>query len=289
MASKAGYRSRVNYMSVIFSMALVLLMLGLFGYALLFGSRLAIALRESIQVVTELREDVDVETVETLIASLRKSRFVKAETVKKITREEAAKTMKAEFGEDFSGLGMPNPFFDIITFNVPAEFMHPDSLLWIREALIQEPGVSDVFYQQNVAELIAANVKKVAWGALLIAIFFIFAAATLIHNTVRLSLFANRFLIKNMELVGATWGFISRPYLWRAVWHGLLSGLMAAGSLWGMHSALEQYLPQWGDLSQPESLVLLCVGLVLLGVLVNTMSTFFVVRKYLRLRVDDLF
>jgi cell division transport system permease protein len=289
MLKKAGYKSRVNYLSVVFSMALVLFMLGLFGYALLFGTRMAVALRESIQLVAELREDSDKADASSLMAALRESRFVKPESVKLITKEEAARTMKAEFGEDFSRLGMPNPFFDIITFNVPATFMHPDSLEWIREALVQEPIVSEVFYQENVAELIAANIKKVAWGALLIAIFFIFAAATLIHNTVRLSLFANRFLIKNMELVGATWGFISRPYLKRAIWHGLMSGLVAAGALWGLHSALENYIPQWREMGQPEALIVLSAILVLLGMVVNAASTFFVVRKYLRLRVDDLF
>jgi cell division transport system permease protein len=289
MHSKAGYKSRVNYLSVIFSMALVLFMLGLFGYALFFGTRLAVALRESIQLVAELREDTDNTTASTLVESLRESRFVKPESVKLITKEEAARTMKAEFGEDFSRLDMPNPFFDIIVFNVPAAYMHPDSLAWISDALTQEEGVSEVFYQLNVAELIAANVKKVAWGALLIAIFFIFAAATLIHNTVRLSLFANRFLIKNMELVGATWGFISRPYLKRALWHGLLSGLLASASLWGLHAALEKYLPQWREMSQPEALFILSAVLIVLGMWINAASTFLVVRKYLSLRVDDLF
>ncbi len=289
MSSTATYRSRVNYMNVVFSMALVLFMLGLFGYALIYGRQLADSLRESINIVVELKESSDRSSADSLQAALRLSTFVKPESVRLISKEEAAKTMKEEFGEDFAQLGLPNPFFDVVTFNVPANYMHSDSLTWIRAAVREQPGVNDVFYQQTAAELVAANIKKVAWGALIIAAFFIFAAATLIHNTVRLALFANRFLIKNMELVGATWGFISRPYLKRAALHGFAGGLLAAGALWLLHAGLASGMSQWRELAHVQVVAGLCAALVFLGVLVTTGSTFFVVRKYLRLRVDDLF
>lgn len=289
MSGTATYRTKVNYINVILSMALVLFMLGLFGFALLYGRQLATALRESIDIVVEMKEQSGKPEADSLVFALRAGAFVKSESVRFISKEEAARTMKAEFGEDFSRMGLPNPYYDVVTFNVQADMMHPDSLAWIRTAVREMPGVNDVFYQENTAELVAANIKKIAWGALIIAVFFIFAAATLIHNTIRLALYANRFLIKNMELVGATWGFISRPYLRRAALHGLLSGLIAAGALWMLHAGLKAGLPQWGALQHMEPMILLGVFLVVLGIAVHVFSTFLVVRKYLRLRADDLF
>ncbi|MBP8239413.1 MAG: permease-like cell division protein FtsX [Saprospiraceae bacterium] len=289
MSTTATYRARVNYTNVIVSMALVLFMLGLFGYALLYGRQLGELLRESIDVAVELTENAEKAQADKLMEVLNTSEFVKSGSVQLISKEEAAKIMQAELDEDFAQAGLSNPYFDMVTFNVKADWMHPDSLAWIRTALREEAGVNDVFYQGETAELIASNIKKVAWGALFTALFFIFAAATLIHNTIRLALFANRFLIKNMELVGATWGFISRPYLLRAVWHGLLSGLIAVLGLYILHRILESSIPQWKALGDGAVLLSMAVGLVVLGVAVQWLSTLVVVRKYLRLRVDELF
>jgi cell division transport system permease protein len=289
MSSQATYRSKVNYINVILSMAVVLFMLGLFGYALLYGSQLTKALRESIDIVVELKENTEKAQADSLAGALRSSEFVKAESVLFIPKEEAAKAMREEFGEDHAQLNLPNPYFDMLTFNVQAAYMQPDSLAWIRDAVREYAGVNDVFYQENTAGVVAANIKKIAWAALIIAVFFIFAAVTLIHNTIRLALFANRFLIKNMELTGATWGFISRPFLRRAVWHGLLSGLIACAALWLMHTGLETALPQWRTFGHAPTLFAAAVLLIMLGIAVHTLSTFTVVRKYLRLRVDDLF
>lgn len=283
------YRSKVNYLNVIFSMGLVLFMLGLFGYLMLYGRKLVVAFREGINLIVELKPDADQPGIDRLVNTLQRSRFVKPQSVRFISKEEAARTMAQEFGEDFNKLGLPNPFYHVVTFNVYAAYLQPDSLAEIRASLRQIPAVNDVFYHHSLADTVAANLKKVAWGALAIAVFFIFAAATLIHNTVRLALFANRFLIKNMELVGATWGFISRPYLQRAAWHGLISSALACLALWTMHVGLSAWLPLWRSMHSPEALGLLCAGLAVLGVGIGVVSTYLVVRKYLRLRVDELF
>ncbi len=285
----ATYRSKVNYLSVIFSMALVLFMLGLFGYLTLCGRKLVVAFREGINLIVELKPDAEQPGIDYLVNTLQRSYFVKPQSVRFISNEEAARTMAQEFGEDFNKLGLPNPFYHVVTFNVYAAYLQPDSLAGIRASLKEIPVVNDVFYHHSLADAIIANLKKVAWGALAIAVFLIFAAATLIHNTVRLALFANRFLIKNMELVGATWGFISRPYLQRAAWHGLISSALACLALWMMHAGLSAWLPVWHSMQSPEVLGLLCAGLVAAGVGIGVVSTYLVVRKYLRLRVDELF
>lgn len=289
MRDQPVQRTRVSYAGVIVSVTLVLLLMGIFGYALIYGSQLTRTLRESIHVIAELREGVsDLEADQTK-AELERSHFVKATTVQLITREEAARVMKEEVGDNFEYLGLPNPYFDVITFNVRAEYMHPDSLAAIRASLRTMPTVSDVFYQENLSGLVSANMQKITWGALAAALLLIIAAITLIHNTIRLALHANRFTIKNMELVGATWGFISRPFLRRALLHGLLSSALAVAALWLIHWSLSAALPQWRQLMQQDYLILVFVLMTVMGVFIQFSSTFFVVRKYLKLRVDDLF
>jgi cell division transport system permease protein len=279
----------VSYVGVIVSVTLVLLLMGIFGYALIYGSQLARTLRESIHVIAELKESVSDQEAHQVKAALEGSPFIKPSTVQLISREEAARAMKEEVGEHFEYLGLPNPYFDIVTFNVPSAYMHPDSLSWIRTTIMAMPAVSDVFYQENLSGLVSANMQKITWASLAGALLLIFAAITLIHNTIRLALHANRFTIKNMELVGATWGFISRPFLRRSFTHGLVSSGLAAGALWLMHWLLSLALPQWNQLMAREYLFLLFGLMTIMGVAIQLSSTFFIVRKYLKLRVDDLF
>ena len=122
-----------------------------------------------------------------------------------------------------------------------------------------------------------------------ISLFFLFVGITLIHNTIRLALYSNRFLIKNMQLVGASWKFISRPYLMRSVLHGLLSGVIAIGGLLILLWFLQNDLPELKSLQDIPSFSVLFLVLVLLGIGINALSTYFVVKRYLRMRVDDLY
>lgn len=197
--------------------------------------------------------------------------------------------MRKEFGEEFILLDMPNPLYDVLTFNVRAEYMQPDSLTRIREVVRELNAVSDVFYQESIAGDIIDNIQKVSLIVLSLGIFLLFIAFVLIHNTIRLALYANRFIIKNMELVGASWEFISRPYIFRSMWHGLISGLIALSGLALVVIGMQGLLPELGQLNNFFAFALLGVGLIFLGILISCVSTWFVVNKYLKMRVDDLY
>ena len=288
---RTAIRTRPNYLYAIISVALVLFLLGFFGLIILQAQNLVTTFKERVNVMIEFKPGTQGADLASFQELLKKSDFTKAGSVEFVSKEEAVRIMQEDedFGEDFLKLDLPNPFYDVVTFNVNAGYMNTDSLSAIQTALRSYNFVSDVYYQENLVDEIAGNIRKIGFIALGVGLFFILVAAALIHNTIRLALYSNRFLIKNMELVGASWKFISRPYLWRAVLHGLLSGLLAILALTGLLYWSLTGLPELNMLSDPLPLGLLFGGLVLLGIVITTASTYYVVSKYLKMRVDDLY
>lgn len=282
-------RTRPNYFYAILSVALVLFLLGLFGLIAIQANQLIKVFKERINVLVEIQEGTDTETISNLQARLEKSSFTKDNSVAFISREEAARDMSETFGEDFLKLDLPNPFYDIITFNLNAEYVHADSLQRIKAGIARDPYVTGVYYQENLVDEVGGNINRIGWISLIAALFFIIVAVTLIHNTIRLSLYANRFIIRNMELVGASWEFISRPYLIRALRHGLLSAAIAIGVLILLLSWVQNRFPEIKQIEDLTGFILLFAGLIIMGILINMASTYYVVRRYLRMREDDLY
>jgi cell division transport system permease protein len=282
-------RTKPNYFYAIISVALVLFLLGFFVLVVLQGQQVIKLSKEKVEIIVELKEDTSVDLREDLSVRLAKTPYVKENSIKFISKEEGAELMRKEFGEEFILLDMPNPLYDVLTFNVRSEYMQPDSLSRIREVVRELNAVSDVFYQESIAGEIINNIQKLSLVALGLGIFLLFIAFVLIHNTIRLALYANRFIIKNMELVGASWEFISRPYIFRSMWHGLISGLIALAGLALVVIGMQSLLPELGQLNNFFAFALLGIGLVLLGILISCVSTWFVVNKYLKMRVDDLY
>lgn len=286
---KTGPRTKPNYLYVILSVALVLFLLGFFGLMLLHANRLVRVFKERVNLMAEMREGTDTEAIAAIQEKIARSPFTKAGSVTFVSKEEAARLMSEDFGEDFLKLDLPNPFFDVITFNVKASYVNRDSLERIREQLLGESAVADVYFQESLVDNVSGNIHRIGLFALGLGIFFIVVAITLIHNTIRLALFANRFLIKNMELVGASWSFISRPFLVRALRHGILSAALAVSALILFLNWAQTRLPELRSIEDMTGFILLFSGLIILGMLISIGSTYYVVRKYLSLRMDDLY
>lgn len=287
--SKTPPRQRPNYLYTIISVAAVLFLLGFFGLILLQSQRLTTVLKEQIDIIVELNTGSEEADRLALERKLKNSSFILPNSVEYTPKEEALELMSDELGEDILALDLPNPLYDVFTFNVKSTYIAPDSLAQIRQLLSSEEIVSDVYYQESLVDQLARNVKRIGWILLGVALLFVVLALTVIHNTIRLALYSNRFLIKTQELVGATWEFISRPYLRKALWHGFLSAILAIGLLVLLQFWFQQQLPEIKKLQHPLAFVALFVGLLILGMFVNWLSTYVVVRKYLRLREDDLY
>jgi cell division transport system permease protein len=280
---------RPNYVYTVVSVALVLLLLGIFGLWLLQATHLSKTLKEEIDILTELRSETPEAERKQLMATLGSYSFVRAGSVSYRTKEQALTEMGAEVAKDLVDLDLPNPFRDMVIFNVREDYLQADSLALIAGMVKENPIVLDVYYQETFIDRVVENANKLAYVFVGMAVLLVLIAVVLIHNTVRLSLYSNRFLIKTQELVGASWSFISRPYLRRAFWHGLLSGLLAVGGLVGIQYWLQNQAPELRLFEKMDWLLILYGGMLLLGILISYVSHYSVVRRYLRLRVDDLY
>ncbi len=271
------------------SVALVLFVLGFFGFWLLQAGHLSKTLKENVDIIVELEDEIGDDARNEFTAQLISRPYVRPGSVRFTDRQTALRELGEDLGEDLAQLDLTNPLHDVITFNVYAATLRSDSLERISTQLRAGPAVADVYYQDNFIDRVADNARTIGLIALVAGLLFVVIAVVLIHNTVRLTLHADRFLIKTQELVGATWGFISRPYLRRALLRGFISGLLAVIGLLAMLLWINSQVPDLRVFARPELLLPLAAGLLVLGVAINWLSNYFTIRKYLRLRVDELY
>jgi len=284
-----GARKKPKYIYSIISMILVLFLLGFFGMAILHAHQLVKVYKEKIDILVEIKPETTKNSILKVKRDLEVKKYIKKGSVRFLSKEEGVKLLQEEVGEDFMNMDFQNPLFDMLLFNVKEQYIHQDSLRKIRGQLMEHQEIRDVYFQDGMIGQIESNIRKAGIFAMIIAFLFIIITVTLIHNTIRLALYANRFLIKNMELVGASWEFISRPYLKRGLVNGLLSGLIAVGLLTLILLWVQKGLPELQTLQSLSSFGLLFGALLLLGIMISVLSTYYVVNKYLRMRTDDLY
>jgi cell division transport system permease protein len=282
-------RTKPTYFYAIASVALVLFVLGFFAIMALHGRKLVTLFKEKVDIWLELKPGLAQEDVARIVNEVRRQPFVKIETIKFITREQAAATMREDLGDTSMLKDMPDLLRDVIRFNVKAEFLEDQKLKDWREVLRQDTVVSDLFFEAANTGNVSHNIRNIGFVTLILGFLLVLAAITLIHNTIRLAMFSNRFLIKSQELVGASWDFISRPYIQRGIINGLLSALIAIVALMCMLWWLRTLIPELEQLEDPNGIVFVILGLILVGVLISGLSTWFVVNKFLRMRIDDLY
>ncbi|MBL7827243.1 MAG: hypothetical protein JNJ57_11470 [Saprospiraceae bacterium] len=282
-------RKKPTYLYAIASVALVLFVLGFFGLMAIHGRKLVNLFKERVDIWLELKPGLAQSDVARMVGLIRQQDFVKPESVTFITKEQAAATMREDLGDASMLEDMPDLLRDVVRFNVKAEFLDDQKLSAWRETLKQDSIVSDLYFEAANTGNVSRNLQTMGLATLVLSLLLIFAAVALIHNTIRLDLFSNRFLIKNQELVGASWDFISRPYIRRGLINGLLSALLAIAALSLMLWWLRSLMPELETLGDPNGILLVMTGLVVMGMLISGASTWFVVNKFLKMRIDDLY
>ncbi|MFN0217034.1 MAG: cell division protein FtsX [Saprospiraceae bacterium] len=282
-------RTRPNYLYAIASVALVLFVLGFFALMALHGQRLITMFKEKVDLWLELKPGLAEADVTRIVATVRQQPFVKKESVTFITREQAAAAMRNDLGDESILEDMPDLMRDVVRFNVKAEYLQDQRLTEWRETLRQDTLISDLFFESANTNNIGKNIRSLGIITFALGVFLIFAAIALIHNTIRLALYSNRFIIKNQELVGASWEFISRPYIRRGVINGLWSAAIAIVALIATLWWLRQVMPDLEQFQDMNAVVLVFTGLALLGVLISGLSTWWVVNKFLKMKLDDLY
>ncbi len=282
-------RSKANFTNATLSVALVLFLLGFFALTLIGARKVIQQFRERVDIWLEIRPDAPKNAQLAVRRSLETKNFVRPNSIEFISRQSAAQEMQNELGDTSMLADLPNMLLDVVRFNVHEKWLDADSLVSIRTELKQDSLVQDVFYEKSSTVGIAENLEKLGWLTLGFGLLFIFVAVALIHNTIRLALFSNRFLIKNQELVGATWGFIARPFVQKGLVSGFLAAVLAILALIGLRFWAISEMPALAELENWPMIALVFAGLIVLGMAISGLSARWTVRKFLGTRLDDLY
>lgn len=280
-------RSKPSYIYSIISISMVLFMLGILGHVLLFSKKLSEYFRENIEVSLILKEDISEPDIFQFQKKLERKPYIKS--TKYVSKEEAARILQEDFGEDLDILGY-NPLYASINFYLKAQYANADSLARIEASLLKQPQVQEVYYFRAIVDLINKNIRNLTLILIAISVVLIIIAITLIDNTVKLAMYSNRFLIKSMQLVGATRWFIIKPFMARSILNGFASGLLAVTALVGLLYYAQLHVSTL--IVSSDDLInfaLIFIAIMTIGIFITWLSTYRSVSKYLGLKLDDLY
>lgn len=279
-------RTRSSNVSTVIGIALVLFMLGVLGFLVLNARSLERYFKENVRVELFLKRDLK----EVDVMQFRKELDTEDYTfeTRYVTADEAAEQLKKDLGEDFLGVLGSNPLLPSVELRLNADYAQADSLKWIVEQLKQDQRVQEVAYNAAVVENIDANVGKLGLLVLGFTALLLIIAIALINNTIRLAIYSKRFLIRTMHLVGATQWFIKKPFLGQSLWQGVIGAVLAIGLLVGLLQLVKHYMPDLLAFTDMPTLAMLFAGVLALGLLISLISTWFAVRRYLRMNSEDL-
>ena len=278
---------RASYVTSIISIMLVLYMLGLLGLIILHGRKLSEYVRENISITVLLKDDISDDIILNFRQRLEKAGYVK--TSRYITRDEAAKELTSDLGEDFVQFLGYNPLPPTIDIHLKAEYANTDSIARIEKKLMANKIVKEVVYQKSMIDEVNSNIRKISLVILGFSLILLLIAIILINNTIRLSVYARRFLIRSMQLVGATESFIRKPFIYRGMLHGLYAGIASVMLLSGTLWMIRQRIPELGELQDSRQFGLFFLCILVAGVLLSASSTFFAVSRFLRMKSDSLY
>jgi len=283
----SGKRSAPSYIMAIIGVSLVLFLLGILGWIIINANKLGQYFKENIAMNVYIRENVSAKDSATLVDYIAAQPYVKS--YEYVTKDLAKQKYLQDGNKDWGALLDRNPLPASIDFKIRKDYVSTDSLTRIKNVLLQNIAVSDVLYPQSLVTNLNNIVNKISIILLSVIIFISILVIFLIDNTIRLAMFSNRFLIKTMQMVGATRWFISRPMDLRAFINGLISGLLAVGGLIAVIVFAENQLPYMRALRDYPMLLMLFVVIILLGIFISLISTHRSVLKYLKMKLDELY
>ncbi|MCB0395669.1 MAG: permease-like cell division protein FtsX [Flavobacteriales bacterium] len=280
-----GWRS--SYLSTVVSMALVLFVLGSLGLIILQGQQISDYVKENIGFTVFFKESTKEVEILQFQKSLEAENYVRHTNY--VSKEEAAHIMEEELGEDFISFIGKNPLLPSIDVFVHANYANNDSLTWITAHVMENKMIDELVKEENLIEAVNSNLRKISVIMLSFSGLLLLVAVALINNTIRLAIYSRRFLIRSMQLVGATQGFIRRPFLANGVIQGIFASLIAVVLLLSILFYLRAEYPEVFTIAEPDLLLPLFGGIVFIGISISWISTFFSVRRFLRLKADDLY
>lgn len=276
-----------SYFSVVISIALVLFLLGCLGLLVLNAKKVADHFKEQVVVTIYLNDSAKEVEVNQLEKSLAMADYTKSTAY--VSKEAAAESMNAETGEDFMDFVGYNPLQNSIDVHLKADFVTTETLTTITEELATKKFIEEIRYDNDLVELMNDNVKKITFWVLVISAIFTLIAVLLINSSIRLAVYSKRFIIKTMQMVGATKSFIRRPFIYKSVQLGIIGAIIALIGMGIVLYYLNQTFVELHLLSNPLLIGGLFAAILLLGILITWISTFVATQRFLNLKTDALY
>jgi cell division transport system permease protein len=280
-------RLQSSYFSVVISIALVLFMVGVLGLVLLKSTLVANRVKEKVAITLFLKDDVTTENRNDLKASLQKEEFTKK--IIYTSKEKAAKIYSKEIGEDFLKFLGKNPLKNGIDIYLKADFVTPEKVQEIEERFLKNAFVANVSYDKTLINLLVKNIKRISFWLLVFSLFFGLVSMILINSSIRLSIYSKRFNIKTMQMVGATKGFIRKPFIWRGIKLGMIGATLALIGLAFVIYYINKYAPSLELIEDYITLGYLVGGVLVSAFLITWISTFFATQRFLNLQTEELY
>jgi cell division transport system permease protein len=281
------------FFTVVFSLTMALFVIGLGGLLLLHAGKLSSIVKESIEIQIYLDRYLTKEETANVEKELRKRPYLEKREnqpqIQFISKDEAAKKFIDATGENFMSLLGENPLRDAYQIKIKPEFYENKKMQLIKQDVEKIPGVFEATYIENLVDEINRNIYRISFILLVFAALLLFTITILINNTIKLALFSQRFLIRSMQLVGATSWFIQKPFLMRSVWQGFLSGIIACGLLLLLLQYANSQMEELVLLQVQQQIFLLLAGICILGPVISLLSSYRSVNKYLQMSLDELY
>ncbi|MBM6960137.1 FtsX-like permease family protein [Bacteroides caecigallinarum] len=269
------------------STTMVLFLLGLVVFFVLTANNLSVYIRENIAFSAILDDGIKETSIIKLQESLNKKDYVK-QTVY-ISKDQALKEQIEAMGTDPSEFLGHNPFNASIEIKLNAGYTNPDSIKWIEKELMANKSILEISYPQNLLDSVNRNLQKISAFLLGLAVLLSLISFSLINNTIRLTIYSKRFLIHTMKLVGASWGFIRRPFITRNLWIGILSGAVANAILTASAYTAVKYEPELLAIVSPKSIMIVAAAVMVFGMIITTLCAYISINKYLRMKISELY
>ncbi len=281
------------YFSVVLSITLALFVIGLFALLLLHARKLTSNIKENIEIQVYLNRYITENEKIKINKTLSDKDFVFVKggdpQIQFISKEEAAEVFIKETGEDFINFLGENPLRDAFTIKLNPAFHEASKLAEVKKEIESVGGVFEVAYIESFISSINKNMTKLSIILAGFALILLFSVIMLINNTIKLALFSQRFLIRSMQLVGATANFIQRPFLFRALMHGIIAGIVASFLLFATMQYANNEIPDLEMLQDSEKILLLYLGLIIMGAIIGFTSTYLSINKYLKMSLEELY
>lgn len=269
------------------STTLVLLLLGMVVFFVLGAHNLSVYVKENINFSVLISDDMKESDILKLQKKLDKEAFVKQ--TEYISKKQALREQTEAMGTDPQEFLGYNPFTASIEIKLHSDYANSDSIAKIEKLIKKNTNIQEVLYQKDLIDAVNENIRNISLMLLVLAVILTFISFALINNTIRLAIYSKRFLIHTMKLVGASWGFIRRPFLIRNFWIGVLAAFIADGILWASASWLVSYEPELIRVITPNVMLLVSVSVLVFGVLITWLCALLSINKYLKMKASTLY